>query len=176
MFSNISWQAYWTSIVITTLVYYFLVYLLCFRKGFRLSFQKQVINLDRSAKKENQAILSEIENPVLERSLRESEEQVIQACMGELNAFFENQGKTKAVKAEVILALGTLLQKYPSLGKSDYKEPITHVIATQCENICSIHLNAEELKGVVWPVNEGNSKPLQNKGLFTVNYLVRIKM
>jgi hypothetical protein len=148
MFSNISWQEYWTLIVVITLVYYLLVYLVCLRTGLQLSSQKQVINLDSSAKEENQPILFEIDNPGLEQGVRESGGPVIQACMDELNSFFENQGKTKAAKAEVMFALHTILQKYPSLRKSDYKEPITNVIATQCENICSVHLSAEELKGV----------------------------
>jgi hypothetical protein len=68
--------------------------------------------------------------------------------MDELNAFFENQKSSKAVKSEVMYALYGILQKYPSLRNCDYKESITNVIALQCENICSIHLSAEELKGV----------------------------
>lgn len=148
MFSNISWQEYWTSLVVMTLVYYFVIYLVYFRKGLSLSSPKQVFNLDTSEKGDSQATLFEVDKPGIKQTVKEREEHIIEACMDELNAFFDNQKKTEAVKSELMFGLYTVLQKYPSLRNSDYKEPLTNLIATQCENICSIHLSAEELKGV----------------------------
>jgi hypothetical protein len=148
MFSNVSWQEYWTSLVVITLVYYLVIYLVCFRKGSRLSSPKQVFNLDNLAKEENQSTLFEVENSGFKQTVKESEEHIIEACMDELNAFFENQKKRKAIKSDLMFGLYTILQKYPSVRKSGYKESLTNVIANQCENICSIHLSAEELKGV----------------------------
>lgn len=148
MLSTISWQEYWTSVVITTLAYYLLVYLLFFKKAIQFSSQKEVFNLDTSVKEEIQPTLFEIPNPDIKQTGKESEAYVIEACMNELSAFFENQKRTKAIKNELMFSLYTILQKYPSLINSGYKESLTNVIATQCENICSIHLSAEELKGV----------------------------
>ncbi|HWI93865.1 MAG TPA: hypothetical protein VNT20_21445 [Flavisolibacter sp.] len=148
MFSNISWQEYWTLLVAITLVYYIVVYLVYFRNGSSLSSPKQVFNLDTSANGDNQPTLFEVDNPGIKQTMKESEEYIIEACIDELNAFFENGKKTKAIKHELMFGLFTILQKYPSLRSSDYKESLTNLIATQCENICSIHLSAEELKGV----------------------------
>lgn len=148
MFSNISWQEYWISLVAITLAYYLVIYLVYFRKSLPLSSPKQVYNLDASAKGESQATLFEGNNSKIQQTMKESEEPIIEACMDELNAFFENQKKEKAIKSELMFGLYTILQKYRSLRTSDYKESLTNLIATECENICSIHLSAEELKGI----------------------------
>ena len=148
MFSDISWQEYWTLLFVITLAYYLVIYLLYFKKGLQVSSPKQEFNLDTSTKGESQSTLFEIDNPGIKQTMNESEESIIEACMDELNAFFDNQKKTKAVKSELMFGLYTILQKYPSIRNSDFKESLTNVIATQCENICSIHLSAEELKGV----------------------------
>lgn len=146
MFSNVSWQEYWISIIVITLVYYLVVYLIYFKKD--LLFSQGVFYSEGSTKEESQPSLFEMESPGSKQTVKESDEPIVEACMDELNAFFENQKKTKAVKSELMLSLYTILQKYPSLRNSDYKESLTNVIATECENICSIHLSAEELKGV----------------------------
>lgn len=153
MFSSISWQEYWTSLTLITLAYYLAIYLLYFKKGEQLSSQKQVFIPGSSPKEENQPTLFEVENPYSKQRVKEGEEYMIQAYMDELNAFFENQKRKKAIKGELMFGLNTILQKYPSLRNSDYRESLTNVIATQCEAICSIHLSAEELKGV-WLVSE----------------------
>jgi len=148
MFSNISWQEYWTSLIVLTLSYYFVIYLLYFKRGLHIFSEKHMFNPDISANEESQSTLFEIDKSEVKPTVKDNEEHIIQACMDELNAFFENQKKTKAVKSELMFGLFTILQKYPSVRNSDFKESLTNVIATQCENICSIHLNAEELKGV----------------------------
>jgi len=148
MFSHISWQEYWISLVAITLAYYLVIYLLYFRKEMQFSSQKQLFNSGTSLKEENRPTLFETGNSTNQQTMKESEEHVIEACMDELNAFFENQKKAKVVKSQLMFSLYTILQKYPSLRNSKYKESLTNVIATQCENICSIHFSAEELKGV----------------------------
>jgi hypothetical protein len=150
MFSNISWQQYWTSVVVITLAYYLVIYLLYFRKGFALLFPSGLHEYNSPLKEKEESRPSLFENDSLgfKQMTENNEEHIAYACMDELNAFFENQKSSKAVKSEVMYALYGILQKYPSLRNCDYKESITNVIALQCENICSIHLSAEELKGV----------------------------
>lgn len=150
MFSNISWQQYWSSVVIIILAYYLVIYLLYFRKGFALLLpsRRHELNLIPKGKEESQPSLFENDGLESKQMTANNEEHIAYACMDELNAFFENQKASKAVKSEVLNALHGVLQKYPLLRNSDYKESITNVIVMQCENICSIHLSAEELKGV----------------------------
>ena len=148
MFSNISWQQYWTTLIVITLAYYFVIYLVYFRKAVPLSSKKQMFDLHTSGKEERQPTLFEADDAGVAQTVKESEENIVHACLDELNAFFENGKKIKVVKSELMFGLCSILQKYPSLRNSDYKESLTNLIAMQCENICSIHLSAEELKGV----------------------------
>jgi len=154
MLSKISWEAFLIFIALSTLVYYLLVYLLYFRTELKAGIPHTTSkSFDNS---ETFSFKTEKKNPSLfdpipinrAPSDDEAQESMAYACMDELNAFFENQKKTKALKPELMHSLFTILQKYPSLGKSAYKESITNVIALESENICSIHLSAEELKGV----------------------------
>jgi hypothetical protein len=150
MFNTISWQSYWTAIAIATSGYYLLVYLVYFKRNGGMIFQNenQTTKAFVHPKEDHQPSLFDNRGDNLPSSPEKENEQVVYACMDELNAFFENQKRTKAVKSELMFGLHTILQKYPSLRNSDYKESLTNVIATQSENICSIHLSAEELKGV----------------------------
>jgi hypothetical protein len=65
--------------------------------------------------------------------------------MDELNAFFEESRRKKVMKEELIYSLQLLLKKYPSLKDSEYKESLSNLIATQCEDTCLVRLNADEV-------------------------------
>lgn len=154
MFNTISWQSYWTFVALATAGYYLIVYLAFFRNTVVSVFQKnkntQPGNESSMLQKEDQhqPTLFDQDNKAQADTAIGENEPILYACMDELNAFFENQKKTKATKSELMFGLYTIFQKYPSIRDSDYKESITNLIAMQCENICSIHLSAEELKGV----------------------------
>jgi hypothetical protein len=145
MFNTISWQSYWTVIAIATSGYYLFVYLVYFKRNVGMIFQNenQTTKASLHPKEDHQPSLFEDLSNV-----EDNLENTAYACMDELNAFFENSKKSKAERSEVMVALQSLLQKYPSLKNSEFRQSITNVIATECENICSIHLSAEELKGV----------------------------
>lgn len=144
MFNNISWHEYITFLAVSTALYYMVVYFLYFKNAIRTSALKKGEFFNSKLKVKEQAPGLFDHNDYEAQNLQN----LVYACMDELNAYFENQKASKPIKSEMMFALYSVLQKYPSLRNSDYKESITNVIATQCENICSIHLSAEELKGV----------------------------
>ena len=154
MFNTISWQSYWTFVAVTAAGYYLIVYLVYFRKTVVSIFQKsgdtqpgeEAFILHKE--EQHQPTLFDQDNKAPTDTATGENEHILHACLDELNAFFENQKKTKVIKRELMFGLYTIFEKYPSIRNSDYKESITNLIATQCENICSIHLSAEELKGV----------------------------
>ena len=152
MLSSISWQEYWITVVISCISYYVVVYLTCFRGSWKLnsSFQKGKKIAFANSETTGDHALSTMANNEMDRSskINNTEESTAGTCLDEINAFFENQKGSKTVKREMMFSLYTLLRKYPSLRNSEYKEALNRVIATQCEVICSIHLSAEELKGV----------------------------
>jgi hypothetical protein len=152
MFNTISWQSYWTAMALTTAFYYLAIYLLYVRNSSLEAFgqgpNKEGSVFSLSEKSQTQPSLFDDSYNKDASYTQDNREHIAEFCMDELKAYFENQKKTKAVKSEVVYALYNILQKYPALRSSEYKESLTKIIATECENICSIHLNAEELKGV----------------------------
>lgn len=151
MFYSISWYDYWIMLAVFTFIYYLFVYIAFFRarvKTILSGKERKNFAFVNSDVKEGQQRPSLPDQDLNNKTNPENEEQIMHVCMDELNAFFENQRKSKGVKSEVMFALYGILQKYPSLKGSEYKESLTNIMATQCEVICSIHLNAEEIKDV----------------------------
>jgi len=144
MFTTISWQEYFTFLVTSIAIYYLVIYLLYFRNTGEVYFHKNQSLFNSEPFSKEKALSLFDHESYTEESLRS----IVHACMDELNALFENYKASKAVKSEVLYGLHRILQKYPSLRNSEYKESISNVIAIECENICSIHLSAGELKDV----------------------------
>jgi len=162
MINNVSWQGYWTSIALITAGYYLFIYLFYFRSDFK-------IFLNRKSQGENNVQFTSVSNfqtkgnlvpnsnqqPFLfnesgdfETPPKESDEYMVYACMDEITAYFEAVIKTTCEKEKLINSLQLLLQKYPAIKNSQYKESLTNVIVTQCENRCSIHLSAEDVESL----------------------------
>jgi hypothetical protein len=162
MINNVSWQGYWISIALITTGYYLFIYLFYFRSDFKIflnrksqsgnnvqftsvsNFQNKVKGLPEDFQQPSFFNLSgDFQSPP-----KDSEEYVVYACMDEMTAFFEAVNKTTCEKEKIIISLKLLLQKYPAIKVSQYKDSLTNVIVTQCEKICSIHLNAEDVVGL----------------------------
>ena len=162
MINNVNWQGYWTSIALITAGYYLLVYLLHFRTDFKFFLHRNsqgenniqftsVSDLQNKVKKSpesNQNPFLFNESRDFDTPTKESDEYMVYACMDEITAYFEAVIKTTCEKEKLINSLQLLLQKYPAIKNSQYKESLTNVIVTQCENRCSIHLSAEDVEGL----------------------------
>lgn len=147
MFQSVSWHQYWTAIFFLTVIYYMVTYFFYFRSNLKIALKgRKDIAFVNSGVKEEKEMPSLPDNQ--KTGNNSGDENMVYACIDELTAFFDNQKKSKAVKSALMFSLYTILQKYPSLRSSEYKESLTNIIATQCESICSIHLSADELKGV----------------------------
>lgn len=142
MLHEISWQMYWTTIIVLSFVYYLSVYLLYFRK--------------EAGVKSNRSIGSPLAMQTNERGSLEAEsnheptvdELQAQSCLDEINAFFEAQKKSKAVTLELINGLHRIAQKYSSLKGSPFETALSNVMVIQAETICSVHLGVEEIMEV----------------------------
>lgn len=149
MLNTISWQGYWVCTALATIAYYLFLRYVYFRgslfNGLHRS-KKEPSTVTTSNSGVNRGTLSEDIISISRPS--QNEEQLWDACMDEINAFFEAQKKSKAVKGEVVFALHQILQKYSALREPETYESISNAIKVQCENICSISLSDEELKGV----------------------------
>jgi outer membrane protein assembly factor BamD (BamD/ComL family) len=156
MFNSISWQGYWAFIALTVAVYYlglFITFrlkdgLLATRNG-RTVWQKQSAS-PITGSEYQEAV--EVAAPVLGDDFLypspESEEYPVYACVDEVNAYLEEAKRHKSDKAAMIAALGAIVAKYPTIRNSEYRESVTNVIVAQCEHLCFMHLDAEEMDRV----------------------------
>ena len=155
MFNTISWQAYWITLALTLAGYYAVVYLLYFRKDFKMLLpnhrgEVNPMQIDRSG---NISDHSSAQTELFDRGSVDqftrpeagTEEYIVYSCMDEVNAFFEEAKRKGWDKEELLFALRSIFQKYPSLSTSVYKESINNVIRSESEHHCSVHLSAEDL-------------------------------
>jgi hypothetical protein len=133
---NISWQGYWIWLAVISAGYYLVIYLLYYRHDLKVWIHPKSYNSD--------GIVSASES-IIQPHVEKDAERLIDSCMDELNAFFEESRRKKVMKEELIYSLQLLLKKYPSLKDSEYKESLSNLIATQCEDTCLVRLNADEV-------------------------------
>ena len=133
---NISWQGYWIWLAVISAGYYLVIYLLYYRHDLKAWIHPKPYN--------SVGIVPASES-IIQPPVEKDAERLIDSCMDELNAFFEESRRKKVMKEELIYSLQLLLKKYPSLKDSEYKESLTNLIATQCEDTCLVRLNADEV-------------------------------
>lgn len=156
MFHSISWQSYWLTLALLTAGYYGVLYLLYFRSDFRIWFHRRSAE-DRSPFTDSGSLPVQRSGSLHQPSLFEEDsalervppgtanpERIVYSCLDELTAFFVEAKRRKWAKEELVQALRGILQKYPTLKASEYKESLTSVVVTQSELHCSIHLNRED--------------------------------
>lgn len=155
MLNNISWQGYWITLALLSAGYYLVIYLLYYRIDFKVLLPR---NTDLKHSGNNSTSLAFVQKSSDQSSLigeesgseismpsTYSDEHLVYACMDELNAYFEEAKREKCVKEEFIYSLQRILQKYPTLKSSHYKESIMSVIISEAEHICSIHLKEDDV-------------------------------
>lgn len=143
MFNTISWQSYWQCLAITTVLYYIVVYLVYFRRDVAL-FSSRKVSRDFTGTKDSPFSETNIDSDSPEQQDR-AEAYMAYACIDEVKALFEQLKSSKGVKSEILYALQKLLAKYAALKTSGYQKSIATVIISQCEHICAIRLNKEEV-------------------------------
>lgn len=158
MFNAISWQGYWTALALLTAFYYAAILLLFFRNDLKAWFSRErlfaptaqdaVSGHSHPNTQAQPSLFGEDEGADFKLPAADTEEQRVYACMDELNAFFDAARSRKWQQEELLQALRRILSKYPTLKDSEYKVSLGHVIATQCERHCSIHLKAGDVVGL----------------------------
>src|SRR5690242_8701601 len=108
MFNNISWQGYWTALALIAAIYYLVIYLLYFRRGINLLWNRK----PNSKKLGSISAVPALQNDIKEspdnfeqsslfgdsskfQEPKESDEKLVHACMGELTAFFEESKRSR---------------------------------------------------------------------------------
>lgn len=124
MLSSISWSQYFTFLIIATISYYLLIWLLIF-KG-QLSFA----GINRF-----QAIAEDAPDEVLSTS---------QHVMDELRPLFESRSN----KVEILKAVGQVLSKYKEWDEPGFRLILSDFIAQEFQSKCSIRLSEDDQRAL----------------------------
>ncbi|OLY94475.1 hypothetical protein SAMN05444008_10188 [Cnuella takakiae] len=153
MLKEISWNSYWTFIALSVTVYY-LVVLVYFRikagvvlpNGTKAFWQKQQPET-REVQMPSPVISGDVATDFLYPE-PESAEYPVYACVDEVNAYLEEARRHKGDKEELVVAIGQIVAKYPTIKDSEYQASLSNVIVTQCAHLCFIHLSDADLDRV----------------------------
>ncbi len=129
MLRSISWQQYILFLVIATVVYYLLVWVIYFKAT--------IPSLSGKGNYENHSFHGEDQPDEMMSTA--------QHIIEEINPVFNNRHN----KNELILALQLQLKKYNQWDEPDFRETVNGFIAAESKTKCSIHLSDDDLR-VLW--------------------------
>ncbi len=160
MINNISWASYWLTVFLLTGTYYIIVILLYYRKDFKRwasakggTIQPPFPSTAVSAQQNNsfqQQVLFEGDHSSDNLQTEDAPEAipVEQSLVDEVQAFFEGATENSYSKEWLLSHLKTIVQKYPSVENTLYKNSVGQLIIFLAEQNCSVHLSAEEVMGI----------------------------
>jgi len=147
MFSNISWFEYLIFISATALTWYAAVFYIYYRHDLLQSLQTK--KADPIVSEKFNFLREDVPGINLKNSqISPAISQVIQSFSDEVVAYLEEAGKNKIVKEELLVSLGKIANKYPSLALSEFKESLNQFINIQTESYCAMFLSEEDLNKV----------------------------
>jgi hypothetical protein len=155
MLEKISWGDYWLTIAIVCAIYELSVILLFFRKEFfqmalKIKNGNFKANLPLNDNHKNLFSSSDVHTTI--RNAGEKENEIVMPkvheLVQELKYFVQDVGERSFVKEEVIMGFQIILRDYKNLIGTNFQKSINDFIAVECEDKCSIHLNADEVNSV----------------------------
>jgi len=144
MLTNISWKEYSIFILIAVFIYY-IVILIVFYKSEIFKLVNNLQLLHKNSNGFNASDTLEKSNNDLHAVDTGSSEASIQ-LQKEIKSLLENANLKKSVREEIVMSLQLVLQNCHSIRQSQFKDSINHYIKETIENICSIHLNDQEVE------------------------------
>ena len=138
----ISWSDYLLTALLVLAFYYAAILLIYYRKNIK----HKLLPAKKTAAKP--PIDSALFSPVQKQDgdkLDAASAAPMHSLVDELQAYVSQSGKEEITKEDLADGIKTLLQKYPDISDSIFKEGITNLIAVIAENNCAIHFSADEL-------------------------------
>jgi uncharacterized LabA/DUF88 family protein len=147
MLGNISWFEYLIFISAAAMTWYAAVFYIYYRHDLLQSLKLK--KADPIASEKINFLQEDVPGINLKNSQTSPDiSQVIQSFSDEVVAYLEEAGKNKIVKEELLVSLGKIAYKYPSLAQSDLKESLDQFIKLQTESYCAMFLSEEDLNKV----------------------------
>jgi hypothetical protein len=150
MLNNISWQGYWTLIVLTAILYY-VTLLFSFYKTelaqvirrlpFRAIARTEQSRETKCAEKEISVSAAPEEGPPYLPA--------VHSLVDEMQSYFEALERGTATKETILASLKQIIKKYPGVKGTAYQHSVSNLIVFLAEQNGSLHLSTEEA-GSVW--------------------------
>lgn len=122
MLQNISWSQFWLVIILTSLIYYLLIWIIIYKAKISVMrlkprFSEEVFNTG-------------------------TDREDISVILSDLEKAFEN----KQNKSELILALRKKIQTYQEIDDPGFRDSINLFIISESQTKCSIRLEEDDLR------------------------------
>ena len=151
MFSNISWYQYIIFICASAFTWYVAIFYIYYRHDLLQILQAKKAFHESDGRTGHNFNIQQ-ENPAginLKNSPSSPDmSQVIQSFTDEVAAYLEEAGKNKVTKADLLISIGRIANKYPLLAKSNFRDSLDQFIKLQTETYCAMFLNEEDLNNV----------------------------
>src|SRR5260221_4734057 len=163
MLKEITWANYWTVIGVVALIYYFLVFVIYYRKDFLSKITSRAnigegernisTNLERNLFKQNEGENYNSYQPKVSSSTNAAENETLMPEVYEsaekIRDFIQKSAADNLIKEEFIMGLQLVLKNYKKLIGTSFHKSLNDLITFELENNSSIHLSAEEIN-VLW--------------------------
>ena len=162
MLERISWSTYWAVIVIGLVIYYTVLLILLYQKGFFFKGSIKTIPSHSGTPDPSsnpQRNLFGLEETVIENPGDKHNQQlaaddnilmpIVHDLIQELKEFITGISERSYVKEEVIMGVQIIIKNYKRIEDSPYQKSINDFIKSECEEYCSIHLSEDEI-GRIW--------------------------
>lgn len=146
MFNQFTWSDFFLTLLVVLLFYYAALLYFFYRKDI-------LVRLIKPRHAATPFAFHEQGKETHDSAMDENDAYLLQACTDEITAYLQEAKGKNCLKAELLVALGRILQKYAPRLDEALKTAITNVLKTQCEGICAIHLHEDEVKAV-WMKSE----------------------
>jgi len=160
MLERISWSAYWTFIVVVLAIYYLILFVLLYQKGF--FFKNRVKTIPSPSGKQEpsnqQPNLFGFQDAVREMPGDQNTHQLpvddkilmplVHDLIQGLKVFITDISERSYVKEEIIMGIQVIINNYKRLEDSPYHKSINDFIKNECEDFCSIHLSEEDIRRI----------------------------
>lgn len=141
MFSQISWNAYFSFITIVVAIYYVVILFLYYRKQDVKSAFLKLSNIR----------FSKIKPAIANGEVFTNTTFTTNDLIKDINYCIQQASKNYSPKEEIVFGLQKLLDSpdYKELTQPAYRKYISQFIVEECNKHCSIHLSEEDLR-VLW--------------------------
>ena len=152
MLNNISWQGYWTTLAVLTVLYYGFVFIFIYRRALLQRLNNRLYNSPVTSDHTANALSPQFRDSNANGSQFEEDEPAylpsVRSLVDEVQALFESTEKNSYSKATLLRSLQGITQKYEGVKGTAYQHSVSSLIIFLAEQHCAFHLSGGDMDRV----------------------------